>query len=426
MRLLRLPLTALLALGTCALVSCGDDAAVTPAGAAGSTGSTESTATTGSGTGGGGTGGTGSGGQGGSAPTCERLVQTGALAKLPSLPGSVGVLPTVHSLGNGDMAVVHMTGGPGSGKAASTSIAWTADWPPVASPAVELHDATLYAAPRSPSTSNGIALLAQPEAGIGLAFGFGDPVLGGWSEQVTTHPDANQAAFLAQRASDSFFAGAFGPGPDIYSNTLHVGWVTVDGGAASYVGPLDLGCVDFRTADAVATPDGWLLAHGWVDCAASPPAPLAIRVTRFVDGSPQIGAEIETFGQVQRIVLVPRAAGAWLLYWQSTALQAVRLDALGQVELGPVAIVPMSQPYPFSADALGGGLVVAHGHDGAGLTAVVFDEQLVALASAEAEDVPDTATPQIAFDAETRQMLVALHAFVDGVSAVRAARFSCQ
>jgi hypothetical protein len=284
----------------------------------------------------------------------------------------------------------------------------------------------VYAAPRSRSTSNGIALLAKPEAANGLAFGFGDPVLGGWSEDVTTHPDGDQGAFLAQGPDDSFFVGAFGPGPDIYSDKLHVGWISVDGAATSYVGPLDVGCVDFRTADAVATPGGWLLAHGWVDCAASPPAPLAIRVTRFIDGAPQIGAEITPFGQIQRLVLVPRPSGAWLLYWQSSALQAVRLDALGQVELGPMSIIPMSQPYPFSADALGDGLVIAHGHDGAGLTAVVFDEQLVTVASAEAADVPESATPQIFFDAETRQVLVGLHAFIDAVSGVHATRFSCQ
>jgi hypothetical protein len=408
------------------LVACNGRSSLETSGPGGGAGAGGSGAG-GTGSGATGPGGMGPGGGGGSAP-CAQLVQSGALTALPTLPDKMALQPRLHSLGKGQMAVVHINGGPPSGGLASTSIAWTESWPPVISTPVELYDAPAFAAPVGHVGANGIPLLAVAEP-FETAFGFADPQKGGWSQLVVTDTNTFGAKFLAADASDDYFVGMLVSGgfPDA-TMALQVGRVGVKG-TTSYTGPTDLGCLNQpSTADGVAVPGGWLLARSRAECGQAPPNPPTVTVTRFADAEPQVGSELTLFGAVQKLTLVPRPAGAWLLYWQPSVLQATRLDALGKVELGPVDLVSMGQPYNFAADAIDGGLIVAVAMDN-DLKVSVFDDQGVSIASVSLneKDQPYYMEPQIAFDEGSRQALLAVP-MPDETSTykINVARFSCQ
>jgi hypothetical protein len=400
------------------LVACNGRSALETSGQGGGAGA----GAMGSGAMGSGAMGSGAMGPGGSAP-CAQLVQTGALTALPTLPDKMALQPRLHSLGKGQMAVVHH-GGP-TGGTATTNIAWTESWPPVISTPFALHDEGGYAAPVGHVGPSGIPLIA----GV-MAFGFADPQKGGWSQLVVTDTNAFGRQFLADDMHDNYFIGMLASGgfPDA-TMALHVGWVGVNG-TTSYTGPTDLGCLNQpSTADGIAVPGGWLLARSRAECGQSPPNPPTVTLTRYAGAGaePQLGAEITLFSAVQRLALVPRPAGAWLLYFQS-ALQGTRLDALGKVELGPVDLVSMGQPYSFGVDAVDGGLIVAVAMDN-DLKVSVFDDQGMTIASVSLneKDQPYYMEPQIAFDEGSRQALLAI-AMPDGAGShrINVARFSCQ
>jgi hypothetical protein len=185
--------------------------------------------------------------------------------------------------------------------------------------------------------------------------------------------------------------------------------------------------------EAVATAGGWLLVRT-VPKTGCNNVGTKLQVVQLTGKDAQVGAEIDLGTYPQRVRLVPRSAGAWLLYHeQPEGLLATRLDALGQIEMGPVAIsAPVQTPYPFAADAVSGGLVVAliddPSFDPKDLTIAVTDEEGTRIASALLHDVPASQfTLEVAFDQATRQALVAIsmpHEYSE--FSVHVARFSCQ
>jgi hypothetical protein len=376
---------------------------------------------------------TGSGGAGGEVaafPPCEHLVQTGELTQLPSDPGTLSVQPKLLALGDGSTAIVRTIAIPGMGpqSTASTSIAWTGEWPPAASLPIELADRPWYVSAVSRSAPNSIALLGAPQdASPGIAFGLADPLAGGWSQLVSTDTKAFAPTFLAADDSGNFFVG-MSANAGIPNNKVaipHLGWVATMGGV-SYMGPIALGCpTDPVSAAAVSTPSGWLLARSIFenDC-LGPAALIEVTFYKGTDGTPAAELPCAPWAAVD---LIPSPKGAWLRF-EGQGVELARLSEIGALEVGPITISPDSTA--LAVDALDGGLVFAANHaDSTDLTVGVTDEQGDVIASAPLKLPSSPNGFQIAFDAETRQALVALVLWDDPSpgpsSSVRVARFSC-
>jgi hypothetical protein len=377
----------------------------------------------------------GSGGMGGGAPACTQLVQTGDLLRLTP-EATVAFAPRLHSLGNGQMALVYTLAVPGMGMGAvlSTTLAWTKDWPPPATAPVELIDRPAYAAGVGHDTAKGIALLAIPDGKkVGRAFGFADPQKGGWSQVVTTDEEAFGSAFIAEGTSGNFFVGmAASAGPDIAAP--HVGWVGTNG-APDYVGPIDLGCPIHHPLKvrAVGMAGGWMLVRNVTKNDCKPGSATKLRVMAFAGEQPQVGVELEFVGYPEPFGLAPRPGGAWLLYYgQIEGFWAAGLDVLGQIEVGPVKLAsPYDLVQSFAADAALGGLLLVYPDVSSDppiqLKVVLMNEQGQPITSAPLTGVPISSDMQIAFDEATRQALFAVSMQDEtGYFSVGVARFSCQ
>lgn len=433
----RLHVTALVALACVVCASCRGSVifpAESESDGAGTGGRTQLATTAASGPAGGG-GGAGSGGAGVSEPVppppCTQLVQTGALSRLPFLPMTLSFSqPTLVSLGNGSMAIVRTIAIPGTGpqNTVTSNVAWTGAWPPVASEPVELAPRPWYIATDSPRAQSRIALLGTPEDGArGIAFGFADALTGGWSQLVLADSEGSAPSFVAANERGDFFIGMAARAAIPNNADLRVGWVaTTDG--TSYVGPIEVGCpANPAAAAAAATPTGWLMARALFENCMAPKG--RIEVTVYDGQSATQGATFpgDPYADVD---LVPHADGAWLLF-DSLGSSAVRLDALGAVVVGPLAISPGSTG--LVADALDGGLVFAAAHhDETDLTVGVTDDHGDIIASALLALPFELASWefQIAFDNGTRQVLVALINWTDATASfedsIHVARFSCQ
>src|SRR5262249_194659 len=147
-----------------------------------------------------------------------------------------------------------------------------------------------------------------------VAFGFADPLSGGWSELISVEPKGRSPAFVAPGTGGQFFVGVtVNAGiPDSNAAVPHVASVPTEA-PPSYTGPIDLGCpIDPFHVDAVATDGGWLLARSTFENGCSGQAG-KIQVTRFSNGKAQPGAELDS-GAFYAPTLVARPSGAWLFY----------------------------------------------------------------------------------------------------------------
>jgi hypothetical protein len=141
--------------------------------------------------------------------------------------------------------------------------------------------------------------------------------------------------------------------------------------------------------------------------------------------------------------LVARPGGAWLLTHSTEGIMgamARRLGPEGQVELGPIdfSVPGLPKVYAPAAGALDGGLILTLSPEPPGpngspdeLTVVVADEQGNTIASAPLPGVTASydVTGQMAFDAATRQALLAI-SMIDkeppNLPSIHVARYSCQ
>ncbi|MSP24048.1 MAG: hypothetical protein EXR75_02565 [Myxococcales bacterium] len=411
----------------------GDDseAAVSASGSGGHVASGPSSQThTSSTTGGGGAGGT---------LACTQLLATGALTKLPSLPAHYTDNPRIHLLADGDLAVIHRAYVDGALKLASTRVQWVDDWPPVTTVAFLLDmTSTSFAVSRN-ADEKSVAILTRAKASTGLSFGLADPMSGGWSPLFNADASADRALVVDAGVQQHFVAmeapGAFTPSP---SYQLRVGLKTplVEDG---YWGPLDVACKATPfAASAVATSKNWLFAHTGAQLTSCqdkvpPDASALISIKRVAPGSLLAAATLQVATSPMQLALLPRADGAWLLYLESPeTMTAVRLDAFGQVELGPLAVAASAgAEYAFAADRLDDGFIFAMRDDPAGnppdLRLVVADANAALIAEAWLVDPPPIVTaPQLVFDPVTRQALV-VFAGIDasGGPVLYAARFAC-
>jgi hypothetical protein len=430
------------------LTASGDDdanAAGANTSAAAASGSGGAGASGGGATGGNATGGSGTGGE--TELSCLALEQNGELLMLPTLPEGGAELPVLHALGDGRTAVVFrwiVAEGPAAiDRVASMTLDWTGAWPPSMEPMVELvPNAASFAVDRGPSSLLGLLTRTDP-ALAGVSFGFADADVGGWGPLVATADDATRAVFVAPTSSGRHFVGMQRPGgfTEWPSFELLVGWVHQPPNGVQYEGPIAAGCVDQPlAADALETSEGWLLARampvGGTCFDDTPPAPATVlTVTRWTDGGELFGLEVPQPGPIEALAMVPRSSGAWVAYLrQGEILEAVRMDDQGLLELGPVPLTTSTESaFSFGAAGLGGGMVIAFvdepGNAAADLVVEATDAMGVITATAEIDSPPLThGAPAVAFDAATRQVLVAFTGYVDSPpgSAVFVARFACR
>jgi hypothetical protein len=323
----------------------------------------------------------------------------------------------------------------------SSTIDWTGAWPPVAIGPVELIDIPWYLASAAPKAPTGIALLGKSSTdATSLAFGFADPVNGGFSELGTTTPKVIEK-FITADKEGNFFVGSAAYNGTGYE-TFQAGWFTTKG-MTSYVGPIDLGCPVFNSdhADGIAVPGGWLFARGLHgECTGSK---ALVRITRFTDGMQQTVGDVDIENDSpSKVDLLPRPGGAWLLYenWNDAnfGFVAARLDASGSVELGPIVLsIPgFQEPIMYAADALDDGLIAVVGGEwlptSIEYAIAATDEQGVPISSALLSGaVEPWSVPQIAFDHATRQALVVVvsspnSSAGESLNRIHVARFSCE
>lgn len=378
-----------------------------------------------------------SGGGAGAPLVCDKLVLDGPPTIIPTLGSETSDNARFHVLDGAHVAVIHRPYEPGADllRLGSTTVDWTGVWPPTVEPPVELvkEIGLSFAIDAGPAplvglmTSNG---LAAP-----FAFGLADPVIGAWTSKLVLEPSADRATFVRRRGGEYFLGvgvpatGAFGP-----YHRLRVGWL--DDGAVR--GPYDAGCsTNPVLADAMATPKGWLLARTTpndfqCDPSSPPPGAQFVSIDLIVNDSPISGAEIPFGGQSSQIALMPRPGGAWILYWSGpTTLMGILLDEFGHIAGGPVLLAAASESsFAFAVAPLDDGFaillydVLASGPSA--LYVVVKDAFGNTLALGKIDSPPKLTTrPQLAFDPQTRSVLVGYSAIGAGKQATYLARFAC-
>jgi len=205
-----------------------------------------------------------------------------------------------------------------------------------------------------------------------------------------------------------------------------------------------LGCANGgpMPADAVASGTAWLVA--FANGASSPGCfdpelpgpPHAIHVVRILeDGTFTTGAMLPQGGPIAQIAMAEHSDGAWLV-WQKASggkiapIQAARLDAMGDVVLGPVDVVPSEgEPVSFGIDRLGDDLAIAWGFAGLnarapGIVAGRVRDDGVVVASASLDGPILTGPPSVLGAPGGDQILVGLGILNDHPE-VAVARFDC-
>lgn len=412
-------------------------AASGPAGSGGDGGAPAGGSGAMSGVGGASANGSGSGAGGGSATGCTALASSGPLTAIPSLPPGTSDNTRFHWLDAQRIAVVHRPFDPDKGlKLGSTVVDWVGAWPPQTSVPVELVGlaSESFAIDRDPNPLLG--LLAPGAGTLGVSFGTVDPSVGGWIPTLSVDPNADRAVFV-RSGFGQYFLGSETPGASP-GGAYQLRATLTDG--KTVAGPFNAGCHRYRiAADALALPTGWLFARtapSTSTCNPAVPASMdnTVTITRITEMVPMPGAEFELLGSSNQIALVARGVdGGWLVHWSGAAtVSALPLDGAGKVAGPPAALHTLTEsPFAFAADRLDEGLVLAtYDADAAGgprLRVQVTDGGGKLLSFVELSNPPKPTTPlQVAFEPETRQILVGYSGLVGAVQSVNLGRFRCE
>jgi hypothetical protein len=373
---------------------------------------------------------------GGALVACANLESNGPLTALPSLGPGTSDNTRFHWLDKTRMAVVHRPFDNVLGlRIGSTTIDWTSGWPAGNAAPVELV-ATADESFAIDRAENPLIGLLAPRVGLpGVWFGEVDPAVGGWSPSLPVDLTADRATFVRRSVFGEYFLGTSAPGTSPNGSTQFRASF-FDG--TKLRGPYNAGCSAVPIlADALPVPNGWLLARTApatpASCSPLAPAPAeqSISIDLIANGMPLVGGEVPFGGKTSQLILVPRAEGAWLLYWSDAiTLQALSLDGFGKI-LGVVKVATLTEnSFAFAADKLDDGLVVvlfdAPSEGPTALRVLVLDGQGAPLSSVSIANPPKLTTPpQVAFDPNTRQVLVGFSGIANAVQSVYLARFAC-
>ncbi len=365
---------------------------------------------------------------------CDVLTPNGAVTPIPTLGPGTADNTRFHALDAGRTAVFHRPFDSTLGlRLASTTVEWADAWPPKTSPPV-LILADLKLSFAIDFTANPlVALLTPNPLGPGVGFGKVAPASGNWSAQVVTDFAADRALFVRYGLGTYFMAMSHPSVSPGGSTQLRAAFY--DG--VQLRGPYNVGCSTKPvTTDALALTNGWLLVRSGPQVPScnpsiAAPEPVEVSVDFIVNGMPFVSGQLPFGGTSSQLVLVPRADGAWLLFWSNpTTLSGIALDGFGKV-LGVLPLATLTEnPFAFAAQKLDDGMVVvlydAPSEAPSAIEVLVFNASGTLLATASIKDPPKLTTPpQVAFDSVTRQVLVGFNGLVNAVQSVYLARFGC-